>query len=110
MKPWKILILFLFAVLLGLYLVLGPKAFEQKRNHVISDLDSAIAQAKESGDYNCCIEPPCRMCYLGEWIFEDGKCDCDKYVSSGELDKVCPECKNATSCESEDGDTCSVGL
>lgn len=110
MRHWKITILFLLIVLFGFYLVFRQEGFEQKRENVIFDLDFAIAQAKEGGDYHCCIEPPCRMCYLGEWIFEDGKCDCDRYVASGELDKVCPECKNADNCESEDEATCSVGL
>lgn len=104
MKHWKIIILLsLVFIFSGSYMIIRSKNFEEKRLNIIFELDSAIAKAKESGDYKCCIEPACRMCYLGSWLFEDGKCDCDGFIASGELDKVCPECKKGIesgTCES----------
>jgi hypothetical protein len=104
MRYWRlVIILLLFIIFSGLYLTTRPKTFEQNREEIILSLNSAIAKAKDSGDYHCCIEPACKMCYLGNWIFEDGKCDCDKYVASGEFDKVCPECKKSLSCSESGG-------
>lgn len=67
--------------------------FEGKRERVLSKLYLAIAEAEKAGKYNCCIEPACTMCYLGEWLWDDGTCDCDKLMLKGEWDKVCPQCK-----------------
>jgi len=33
------------------------------------------------------------MCYLGDWIWKDGTCDCDEMIKRGEWDKVCPQCQ-----------------
>ena len=44
----------------------------QEPDKVIANLYEAIEIAKENGDYNCCIEPACTMCYLGNWKFEKG--------------------------------------
>ena len=62
------------------------------------------------GKYKCCIKPLCTMCYLGEWAWEDGTCDCDGMIAKGDLDKVCPQCKKGIEegrCKSEVG-ACSV--
>jgi len=112
MKYWKILIILgLILIFFGTYLIIGPKAFNQQRSNVIFSLDKAIKQAKESGDYKCCIEPACKMCYLGNWIFEDGKCNCDGLIAEGRLDEVCPECGHELEgeCESEN-DYCPVEI
>jgi len=60
---------------------------------IISNLEKAIDIAKEKGDYNCCIEPDCTMCYLGHWIFDKGTCHCDEAIAEGRTEDVCPECK-----------------
>ena len=60
---------------------------------VIAGLRAGIEQARKNGDYNCCIEPACTMCYLGSWIFDEGTCHCDEAIAGGEFDKVCPECR-----------------
>jgi hypothetical protein len=98
-------------VLFGIY-ILRPVSFEQRREGVVNDLNEAIALAKESGEYRCCIEPACKMCYLGNWMFEDGKCACDDKIAEGKLDQVCPECVHGMEegrCESSE-DSCSVEI
>lgn len=69
------------------------KSFEEKRNEILSNIDLALKEATESGKYKCCIDPPCKMCFLGNWIWKDGTCECDTMISQGKWDKVCPECK-----------------
>ncbi len=63
-----------------------------EREKILFQLYSAIEKAKKEGKYKCCIEPPCTMCYLGNWIFEDGVCDCEEMIKKGDLSKVCPQC------------------
>ena len=81
------------------------ETFEQKRARVLNDLSLAIEEAKAEGRYRCCIEPPCTMCYLGDWIWEDGSCYCDDMIMSGHTENVCPQCKNG-GCESSSGESC----
>jgi hypothetical protein len=69
------------------------RTFEEDRAEVISEMDVVLRKAVQSGEYRCCIEPPCKMCFLGNWIFEDGRCDCDSLIIQGSWDEVCPECK-----------------
>jgi len=69
-------------------------SFEERREGVISELSLAIEDAEAQGKYKCCIAPACTMCYLGDWIWKDGTCDCDGMIAQGEFDKVCPQCKN----------------
>jgi len=67
--------------------------FEQKRDEIVSEIFSTIDKAEElEGTYRCCIDPPCTMCFLGNWIWKDGTCDCDGMIVQGEWDKVCPQC------------------
>jgi hypothetical protein len=68
------------------------ESFEQKRERILNELSLAIEEAKTEGNYGCCIEPPCTMCYLGNWIWDDGGCYCDEMILKGEFDKVCPQC------------------
>ncbi len=44
-------------------------------------------------EYECCVEPPCVMCARGQWIFDEGRCECRMELEIGNLDRVCPECK-----------------
>jgi hypothetical protein len=72
----------------------ATKSFEEKRGEVLAEMDMAIEHATLEGNYKCCIDPPCTMCFLGHWIWGDGTCDCDGMIAAGEWDKVCPECKS----------------
>ena len=44
-------------------------------------------------ELECCIEPPCEMCFKGEWIFEEGSCRCRTELANGNIQNVCPECR-----------------
>lgn len=84
--------------------------FEGRREKVLSQLYLAIEDAEKIGKYKCCIEPLCTMCYLGDWVWEDGTCDCDGMIAMNDWDKVCPQCKRGIGegrCKSGIG-TCSI--
>jgi hypothetical protein len=51
------------------------KTFEEKRTQILSEINSTINEAERSGAYNCCMDPPCSMCFLGNWISKDGTCN-----------------------------------
>ena len=81
-----------------------------EREKILSQLYSAIEKAKKEGKYKCCIQPPCTMCYLGNWIFEDGVCDCEEMIEKKDFGKVCPQCLEGIKegkCKSKSG-TCFV--
>lgn len=85
-------------------------SFKRNREKILSQLYLNIEKAKAEGKYQCCIEPPCTMCYLGNWIWDDGTCDCDGMIAIGEWDKVCPQCIRGIKegrCKSEI-DTCPI--
>lgn len=67
-------------------------SFESQREKILLELNLAIQDAEKMGRYKCCIEPLCTMCYLGEWLWEDGNCDCDGMIAVESWDKVCPQC------------------
>lgn len=73
--------------------ITGKEDFEQRRANLLNDLSDEIDRAVLEGKYHCCIEPACTMCYLGNWIWDDGTCDCDAMIAAGEFDSVCPQCK-----------------
>lgn len=56
-------------------------------------MNKVIDQQVKEGNYGCCIEPACTMCFMGEWLWDDGICRCDGMIVKEELDKVCPQCK-----------------
>lgn len=94
----KIILILVVSIVLTLLIfyastTLGKEDFSQKRTRILNELSLAIEEAKSQGNYNCCINPPCTMCYLGNWIWKDGICRCDEMVKNGEFDKVCPQCK-----------------
>lgn len=87
------------------------KSFEEKREMLLNQLYINIEEAKLDGKYECCIEPPCTMCYLGNWIWEDGTCDCDKMMKEDKFDNVCPQCIRGLEegrCKSTDEDFCKI--
>ncbi|MBN2331205.1 MAG: hypothetical protein JXC85_05320, partial [Candidatus Aenigmarchaeota archaeon] len=79
-------------ILLSITFIPNTESFPGRRNRVIGELSLAIEDAVVSGNYKCCIDPPCDMCYLGHWIWDDGSCHCDEMMERGEFDKVCPQC------------------
>jgi len=97
----NIMLVLIFAVLLALFFkpsitgnaIFGGESFEERRENVLGEIGLAIEDAKEEGRYKCCIEPACTMCYLGNWLWDDGSCYCDDMIAKGEFDKVCPQCK-----------------
>ncbi|NIO45003.1 MAG: hypothetical protein GTN36_05630 [Candidatus Aenigmarchaeota archaeon] len=70
----------------------NTESFEQKRERILNELSLAIDEAIEKDRYKCCIDPPCTMCYMGNWLWDDGSCYCDDLIMKGEFDKVCPQC------------------
>ena len=80
---------------------------------VIEDLEMAIIRAEKEGNYRCCIEPACTMCYLGHWKFEKGTCSCDDAIAEGRDEDVCPECVKGIEkglCKSTiDEEKCDIG-
>ncbi len=69
------------------------EGFEEKRAKIVNEILLAIEDAESKGKYRCCIDPPCTMCYLGNWVWKDGICRCSDMLTKGEFDKVCPQCK-----------------
>lgn len=100
-------------ILLGLLIILlvglaGASRTRQTPEDVIATLHAAISDAEEAGNYRCCIEPACTMCYLGHWKFDRGTCYCDDAIAEGRDEDVCPECSKALesgACSSRDGKT-----
>jgi len=90
--------IFLFVLLgisIGISVVsvyLNFHSFEKKRSNVIGNMEMLIEQQVEEGNYRCCIEPACTMCFMGDWLWDDGICRCDDMIANGEDDKVCPQC------------------
>ncbi|UCD02655.1 MAG: hypothetical protein JSV63_02585 [Candidatus Aenigmatarchaeota archaeon] len=68
------------------------ESFEDRRSRILGELSLAIDDATLDERYSCCIDPPCTMCYMGSWIWDDGICRCDEMIANGEDDKVCPQC------------------
>ncbi|MFH1399158.1 MAG: hypothetical protein ABIG95_03530 [Candidatus Woesearchaeota archaeon] len=88
-------------VVLALFVNASQKQFKTKRDGLLSELSKAVEEAEAQGNYHCCIEPPCTMCYLGNWEWEDGICLCDEMIAEGKWEEVCPQCKGAS-------DTCDL--
>lgn len=75
---------------------------------IIHDRDYAIERAIEGGDYKCCINPPCTMCYMeaNQWNnFRAGTCACDSLIAKGK--EPCPQCRQGL-CSSGSGTTCGA--
>lgn len=83
----------------------------ERRERILGELSQAIDEAIASGKYKCCIDPPCDMCFLGHWIWDDGSCMCDDMIAKGEFDKVCPQCVKGIElglCKSTRQSTCEI--
>jgi len=92
----KIVSILILGIVIGIFITsIYPnfQSYSQRRAATISDIDSEIAKSVAEGNYRCCIAPACTMCYLGDWIWDDGICRCDDMIAQGQDDKVCPQCK-----------------
>lgn len=75
------------------------KSFNQlsrsdKLQTILTFRDQAIEEARQAGDFRCCIDPPCTMCYMeaNKWNnFTAGTCACDDLIAKGE--EACPQCQ-----------------
>lgn len=68
-------------------------------NQVINIRQKGIDLAKANGDYQCCIDPDCTMCYDSPnvWNYHQaGKCFCDEFIAEGK--DPCPQCRKALNC------------
>ena len=118
MKKTIILSLYLFAGLWAGWLVASMNntvAFanlnpQEMHELLIKQRDVAIKKAKEAGDYKCCIEPACTMCYMeaNKWNNHTaGTCACDDIIAQG--GEPCPQCKRGFCAESSlESNTCEL--
>jgi len=109
-KIFIFFILPLIGFLTGFYIFdkLNPKFesldAEEMHAQILANRDFAIQKAVETGDYNCCINPPCTMCYMeaNQWNnFKAGTCACDDLIAQGK--EPCPQCENDLCEKSEEG-------
>jgi len=98
--------IFLFAESSGFKKLSAAEAYDR----IIKGRDYAIGQAVKAGDYRCCIDPPCTMCYMeaNKWnYFKAGTCACDDFAARGE--ETCPQCqRGAAKLHNEDNISCDV--
>ncbi|PIU69287.1 hypothetical protein COS81_00540 [candidate division WWE3 bacterium CG06_land_8_20_14_3_00_42_16] len=76
----------LFGYILNYFTVINFKNLspQQKYERIQQELNLAIHAAQSHGDYRCCINPPCTMCYLSPnpWNnFTAGTCACDDLIA-----------------------------
>lgn len=74
---------------------------------IIQERNFAIIQAVARGDFRCCINPPCTMCYMeaNQWNnYTPGTCACDDLITQGK--EPCPQCERGL-CEGKDS-TCNL--
>ena len=72
-----------FIILLLITTEIIAKDYQQNKyepEKVINNLHKAIKNSEKQGNYKCCIQPSCTMCFLGKWEFEVGKCFCDDAI------------------------------
>jgi len=67
---------------------------EEMYQRISEERDHAISKAIASGNYGCCISPPCTMCYMeaNQWNNgQAGTCACDEFIAQGK--EPCPQCQ-----------------
>ncbi len=117
MKKLIILILILFLGGIGGFYVfnlINPGfdnlSSEEMREKIIKERDVAIAKAVEAGDYRCCIEPACTMCFMeaNQWNnYTPGTCACDDLIAEGK--EACPQCgRELANLHSEENTYCDI--
>lgn len=89
------------------YKIMGAEGLH---NQMVQTRDYGIKMAQENGDYRCCIEPACTMCYSegNKWNYgKAGTCACDEFVARGE--EPCPQCAKSISCDTSKEDDLESG-
>ncbi|MFC1790436.1 hypothetical protein ACFLZP_03070 [Patescibacteria group bacterium] len=116
--------LFLLAILVGIGF-LSLKSFNlpfsklsgpEKLRILLAQRDLAIEESVQAGDYRCCLQPSCTMCYweANQWNNQKaGTCACDDLIAEGK--KPCPQCgapsfnNSATSHQRDEVGLCAQG-
>jgi hypothetical protein len=99
---------------LGRWVVARQTSFDnldsgQMYQRVVVERDTAIRKAKDEGNYRCCIEPPCTMCYMeaNQWNnYTVGTCACDDLIAQGK--EPCPQCKREVCGGEESVGVCEI--
>jgi hypothetical protein len=103
-KFLTIFIVFIFGFAFGTifyFLVFSPfnlTPLEKMPAKINDYLRIAIEKAERAGVYNCCVEPPCTMCFLEGNLWNNqkaGRCNCADFVRQGK--QPCPQCKKILS-------------
>jgi hypothetical protein len=116
----KNIIIIIFILLIGGlagYLVFSwqnPKfeklSAEEMHERIIKERDYAISKAVIVGDFRCCINPPCTMCYMeaNQWNNQTaGTCACDDLIAQGK--EPCPQCQGGLEkIHSEENTYCDI--
>lgn len=80
---------------------------DQMHHHLPNYQRRAIEKAKDRGDYTCCYQPGCTMCFMSANQWNDqqaGHCDCAEFIAQGK--QPCPECVSAL--KQEINDVCDL--
>lgn len=114
LKSFLIILLILFSLSFGFFLARWQNppftslTLQEMPQRIIAERNFAIQKAIEAGTYQCCINPPCTMCYLepNQWNnFTPGTCACDQLIAQEK--EPCPQCQKGL-CEKNEKDTCQV--
>lgn len=116
MKKLILIILILAAGLLGsYYFFVQQNNFKnltvgEMRERIIKERDVAIQNAVRDGNYRCCVDPPCTMCFMeaNQWNNQTaGTCACDDLIAEGK--EPCPQCgRSIEDIHSQDGTFCDI--
>lgn len=116
MKKFIFLILILLiGGFVGYYFFVQQNNFKnltvgEMRERIIKERDVAIKKAAESGNYRCCIDPPCTMCFMeaNQWNNQTaGTCACDDLIAEGK--EPCPQCgRSLKDIHNQDGIFCDI--
>ncbi|MFH1522608.1 MAG: hypothetical protein ABIE43_02185 [Patescibacteria group bacterium] len=110
--------IFVFSATVGYYIInWQATSFEELNSdemyeEIIKNRNYAIAKAVKAGEYKCCINPPCAMCYMeaNQWNnYKAGTCACDDLVAQGQ--EACPQCRRGnTEIDNLDNASCDIDI
>jgi hypothetical protein len=91
-----------FVLSAGIYFLVFPPfdllSLEKMPAKINNYLHLAIKKSEKAGIYNCCVDPPCTMCFLEGNTWNNpkaGRCNCAEFVRQGK--EPCPQCKKILS-------------